>query len=273
MFGPWIAEVLPYATMAQEPYPPPTITPTDDLSATTKASVREILSAPSFLSFLDSKQRNTLGSLPEEVRNTSAALIKYYVEEGIPDHNGPPWSSQALETAISKGIHTSACTPETTMFIQGEIHRRIKVGFIILLPAAGAVWLFGEKLKLSRIEVVNQAHRCLRLILKLPEKPDKGTPGVNHMTDREAEPEFLQFGRAFTRILQAVWEADSAYGSDQVFKLYVTNAYHHSTVTPLQVGTFAYIVPLITGYKGCIICINLVLLMWWMDSLKFVCTF
>ena len=76
-----------------------------------KTNAREILNAPPILLFLASKQQNTLGVLPEEVRHPAVALLQTYVEEGIPAHTGSPWSPQALETAISKGPHALACTP------------------------------------------------------------------------------------------------------------------------------------------------------------------
>ena len=34
----------------------------------------------------------------------------------------------------------------------------------------------------------------------------------NDTTDREIAPESMQFGKAFPRILQAIWEADPAEG-------------------------------------------------------------
>ena len=61
-------------------YPPPIDSPTDALAATAKATAREILEAPSLLSFLASKQRKTLGGLPEGVKHPAAALLKMYVE-------------------------------------------------------------------------------------------------------------------------------------------------------------------------------------------------
>ena len=64
-FGPGIAEALLYAMRAQAPYPPPVESPMDDLAATSKATAREMLKAPSLLSFLESKQRKTLGGLTE----------------------------------------------------------------------------------------------------------------------------------------------------------------------------------------------------------------
>ena len=142
------------------------------------------------------------------MKHPAAALLHKYVEEGIPAHTGPPWSPEALGTALFKGPHASACTPEMNVFIRGELRRRIKDGFSILLPAADAMRLFGEKLKLSRIAAVPQSHRCPRLILDLSAQPDSNTLSVNETTDREAAPESLQFCRDFPRILQAVWEAD-----------------------------------------------------------------
>ena len=128
-----------------------------------------------------------------------------YVEEGINAHTGTQWYPQALETAISKAPHASACTLEMTTFIGGEMKRRINDGFSILLPAADVVQLFGEKMKISRIATVPQAHRHPRLILNLSEKPDVVMPSVNYTTSREAATELLKFSRASPRILQALW--------------------------------------------------------------------
>ena len=133
--------------------------------------------------------------------------------------------------------------------------------------------LFGERLKLSRIAEVPQAYRRPRLILKLLTHPDSYTLSVNETIDREAALQLLQFGRAFPCILQAVWEADPVQGLVQVSKLDVTNAYHHGTVNPAQVGAYAYIIPLAPGDEGTIICINLVLTMGWVDLHKFFCAF
>ena len=80
MFGPGIAEALPYAATEQAPNPPPNNSPTDDLAATDKATAKEILKAPSLLSFLAIKQRNTLGGMPKGVKHPAAALLQRYVE-------------------------------------------------------------------------------------------------------------------------------------------------------------------------------------------------
>ena len=46
--------------------------------------------------------------------------------------------------------------------------------------------LFGEKLKLSCIAAVPQAHFCPRMIHHMLEQPDSNTPIVNNTTDRKA---------------------------------------------------------------------------------------
>ena len=213
MVGPEIAEALPYATTVQAPYPPPIDSPNDDLAATAKATAREILEAPYLLSFLTSKQRKTLGGLPEGVKHPAADLLKAYVAEGNPSHTGPTWSLDSLDTATYKGPHASACTPEMTSFIREELRRRIKDGFSILLPEADAMRLLGERLKLSRIAAVPQSYCRPHLILNLSAQPDSDTLSANGSTDREAAPESLQFGRAFPvsykwygrRTLSRVW--------------------------------------------------------------------
>ena len=56
-------------------------------------------------------------------------------------------------------------------------------------------------------------------------------------------------------------------------KLDLTDAYHHGTVNPAQVGYFSYVIPLAPGDEGIFICIDLVLPMGWVDSPKFFCAF
>ena len=82
-----------------------------------------------------------MGTLPEAVLRPEAALLQTYVKEGIPVHTGPPWLRQEPGNAIG--------------FIRGDMQRRVQYGFSILLPAADAVQIFGEKLKLFHILAVS----------------------------------------------------------------------------------------------------------------------
>ena len=71
------------------------------------------------------------------------------------------------------------------------MQRRIKDGFSILLLAADDIQLFEERLKLSCIAAVSQAHRRPRLILNLMTHLDSDTLSVNETTDRNSAPESL----------------------------------------------------------------------------------
>ena len=164
-----------------------------------------------------------------------------------------------MDEAIRNRPHASACAPDMVSFVRGELRRRVQDGFIILLSAEDAVQLFGEKLKLSRIAAVLQAQRRPRLIMNFLAPPDKDTPSVTNTTDREIDPESMQFGRAFPRILQAIWEADPEEGPVQVSILDVTDTYHRGTLNPSQMGAFAYVVPLVPDDDVILIYIDLVL--------------
>ena len=76
----------------------------------------------------------------------------------------------------------------------------------------------------------------------------------------------MQFGKAFPRILQLIWEADPAKVPIQVSTLDVIDAYHCNNLCTSHVGAFAYVVPSDLDDDGIIICINLVLPMGWADS-------
>ena len=159
-----------------------------------------------------------------------------------------------------------------TAFIRGELHQRVRDGFSILSPAADAVRLFGDNLKLFYIEAVPQEHRRPRLILNLSVQPDEGTSSANETTVKESAPRYMKFGRAFPRILQEIWKVDPFQGPIRVSNLDVTDAYHRGTFRPAQVGSYAYIFPASIKENCLIICIDLVLPMGWVDSPKYFCT-
>ena len=156
-----------------------------------------------------------------------------------------------------------------TEFIHGELHQRVQDGFSTLFSKADVVRIFGKNLKLSRIAAVPQEHRRPRLILNLLAQPNKGMQSVNDTTVREIAPESMQFGCAFSHILQAIWEADPVQGPVRVSKLDVTDAYRSGTLCQSQLGAFAYVIPLAANNDCIIICIDLVLPVGWVDSPKY----
>ena len=76
----------------------------------------------------------------------------------------------------------------------------------------------------------------------------------------------MQFSRDFPRILKKIWEEDPVQVPIQVSKLGVTYSYHCSTLRLSQVGAFTYVIPSAPIDEDCIICIDLVLIIVWVDS-------
>ena len=153
------------------------------------------------------------------------------------------------------------------------MQRQVKDVFSILFSTEDDVRLFREKLKFSFIAAVPQARRRPCLILNFLDQPNKETPSVNGTTDKDIDSESMQFERDFLRILQAIWEADPEEGPVRVPKIDVTDAYHRGNRQTSHVGAFAYVAPSVPDDDVIIICIDLVLPIRWVESLKCFCNF
>ena len=70
-------------------------------------------------------------------------------------------------------------------FICWDMKQRVQDDITIIFPATDDVRIFGEKIKISRISALPQAHIQPHLILNLLSKPDEGTLSDNDTTDRE----------------------------------------------------------------------------------------
>ena len=77
----------------------------DELVSTARDTAEEIFQVVSLQALLASKQRRKLGELSESVTHLAAILHQYYVDGGIPDDTGLPWSRRALDEAIRNGPH------------------------------------------------------------------------------------------------------------------------------------------------------------------------
>ena len=81
----------------------------------------------------------------------------------------------------------------------------------------------------------------------------------------------MQFGCALPHILQSIWEEDPVKGTVLVYNMDFTDAYDCGTFRMYQVVSFAYVVPSAAADDCVIICIDLVLMMVWVDSPKYFC--
>ena len=111
-------------------------------------------------------------------------------------------------------------------FIHREMSYRVQYGLSILLPEAGMVRAFRNKLNMSHIAAVPQEHLRTRLIINLSENSYKGIPSVNKTTGREVALDSIKFKRAFPRIFQAILKADPDQGPLKLSNMDVIATYH-----------------------------------------------
>ena len=125
-FGTGILGALPFANMAQSPYPPLGGGLSVDKLAAMEQETLEVLKQASFLiDFIASRQQSTLNLIMEEVQNPAATLLWKYVYKGILVHTRPAWALGILERDITIGPHVSACTTKITGLICGEMNQHV----------------------------------------------------------------------------------------------------------------------------------------------------
>ncbi len=86
---------------------------------------------------------------------------------GVPVVCSPPWTQIALETAIARGPHTSALTPEARQLVMEEIDYQVAAGFSEIMLWSDVQALRPEHLKVSPLAVIPQVGRRGRLLLDL----------------------------------------------------------------------------------------------------------
>jgi hypothetical protein len=50
-------------------------------------------------------------------------------ETGVPVDCGDPWTWETIETAVEKGAHKSATTPESIALIEEDVAYQVKAGY------------------------------------------------------------------------------------------------------------------------------------------------
>ncbi|KAI2506220.1 hypothetical protein MHU86_8255 [Fragilaria crotonensis] len=87
--------------------------------------------------------------------------------DGVPVVCSPPWSPVAIETAVARGPHTSALTPEARQLITEEMEYQVAAGFSEIMLWSDVQALQPEHLKVSPLAVIPQVGRRGRLLLDL----------------------------------------------------------------------------------------------------------
>ena len=95
---------------------------------------------------------------------------------------------------------------------------------------------------------------------------------MNASKDKALAPKEIQFGACLARILKKIWEANPEDGPVWFTKWYISDAFHRCNLRPTDIGNFTYAVPPLPANPTVIICIDLVLLMGWVNSPEFFCS-
>ena len=84
--------------------------------------------------------------------------------QGCPAEVGAPWPLATIQEVIAKGPQASTLKPAAISFCRGEILERAERGFSIILPAAVALDIFEDRIRISQLASVDQDNRKPRLI-------------------------------------------------------------------------------------------------------------
>ena len=158
------------------------------LLAVAMATASAIQRSPCLNYFITVNQRPTLSPSSATANHPASTLLKKYTDLGFPAAVGPAWPLDTINSAIYTDPHASTLKPETTAFCQQELLERVQNGFSIILPVDVVMLMFGDHIRISRLESVVQANRKLCLICNYYAVPDDVTPAVNAYTEKSTVP-------------------------------------------------------------------------------------
>ena len=127
--------------------------------------------------------------------------------------------------------------------------------------------IFGTSIRISCLASVDHINRKPRLIYNSIEDPDNVTLLVNASTYKASSPKAIHFGACLAHLLQKVWKADPEDCLFWLSKWYISDAFNRCNLRPTNIGNFTYDVPPLLADLTVLICINLVILMGWVNSL------
>lgn len=238
--------------------------PCDALDALIDQAARRFQLAPSWAAF-EASTRDPINDFHPEVGalpHPAATLMERLRTEGARSiAKGPPWSTEQLHDAVTRGAHKSA--KDHIPFLREEFTDMLQKGYWTLLPAHLLVGRV-TNLRLSPLGVVPQRECRDRFIC------DYTFFGVNADTEATAPQEAMQFGRAFHRILARIYWADPTNGPVYLSKIDIADGFYHVGVLPADIPSLAVLFPMRPGEPP-LIALPLTLPMGWRESPPFFC--
>jgi hypothetical protein len=172
-------------------------------------------------------------------------------EHGIPVDCGPDWEWGVIESAVARGPHPTAHTPESVALFQDDIEYQIKAGFCRVFLWDDIVKMRPKNLKISPVAVVSQVNRCGRIILDLSFPVYQEINGIITVTQKSVNKSTVlqapsqsvkEIGKVLPRLLQ--YMHDTPPGLHILFsKLDISNEFWCLIVHLADSFNFAYVLP------------------------------
>ena len=173
--------------------------------------------------------------------------LEEYAVKGVPVDCGDNWDRATIDTAISRGPHQSALTPDALKLFEEDIAYQVEAGFAKVVLWDDIKHNPPSQLKVSPVAAVPQKNRRDRIILDLSFGVRLGKEiiqqAVNASTTSTSHPSALSFlGSTMPRILKFMAHAPPQH---PIFfsKYDVSDGFWRMVVAAGSEWNFAYVLP------------------------------
>ena len=177
----------------------------------------------------------------------SAPMLKTWATEGCPVDTGTNWTREEMLTALKRGPHISALSPDAVQALRDETHDKITNGYARVVKWGDIKDNLPPKLKLSPVAMVPHKSRKFRTILDLSFRirhKSSFIKAVNDTTQRLAPAEaMVQLGNCLKRIISTMV---NHYNPDKPFafaKVDLKDGFWRMLVSNDDAWNFCYVMP------------------------------
>jgi hypothetical protein len=198
--------------------------------------------------------------------------------EGIEVDCGPDWSWDTIETAIVRGPHPTAHTPDAIALFKEDIEYQVNAGFCKVLLWDDVKRLRPHNLKISPVALIPQVGRRGRIILDLSIPVYHEVNGVVTVTQQSVNDSTVltastvpvkEIGKVLPRHLK--YMRDTPAGLHILFsKLDISDGFWRLVVKEADAFNFAFVLPQPAG-KPCRVVIPEAVQMGWVESPSLFC--
>jgi hypothetical protein len=197
---------------------------------------------------------------------------------GIKVDCGPNWCWDAIEAAIERGPHPTACTSDAHDLFKEEITYQVTAGFSKVMLWGDVKHLCPKNLKISPVALIPQGGHRGRIILDLSFSIYQDVNGIMTVTQESVNSTMVltapsipvkEIGKMLPRLLH--YMRDTPRGLHILFcKLDISDGFWHLTIQDANCFNFAYVLPQHAREPICLV-IAAAVQMGWVESPGFFC--